>query len=121
MADARSELSSYLRGGAQLGRQIRAAEGRAPAGNGPLTGRCPTPEAALREPSAPLPGYQMVGITLHDDSPAVGETLGTVTWPPGWTPVSVLRGRQLSGPRPGITLGAGDRISLLAAHPPPAP
>ena len=51
-------------------------------------------------------------------SPAVGQTLGTITWPPGWTPVSVLRNRQLRDPDPGITLSAGDRINLLAPSPP---
>jgi CIC family chloride channel protein len=76
------------------------------------------PESALREPPAPLPGYQILEITIPADSPAAGQPLGAITWPTGWTPVSMTRGSQPGSPSPGLILGAGDRISLLAPRRP---
>ena len=48
-------------------------------------------EPSLREPPAPLPGYQVAEITIAAVSPAAGQRLEDVAWPPGCTPVSVLR------------------------------
>ena len=70
-------------------------------------------EAMLRQPPAPLPGYQLVEITVIDASPAAGRALASVAWPPGSTPVSVLHGSRLHAPDPSLTLAAGDRVSLL--------
>jgi CIC family chloride channel protein len=85
----------------------------------------PEPEAFPPPPPAPLPGYQVLEVTIQDSSPAAGKTLGTITWPPGCIPVSVLRNRKLQDPDPGITLAPGDRINLLARAPqhpgPPQP
>jgi hypothetical protein len=39
--------------------------------------------------------------------------LGSIRWPDGSFPVSVLRHRMLQDPEPGVILAAGDRISLL--------
>ena len=39
----------------------------------------------------PRPGYQVLEVALAEDSPAAGQALGTVAWPPGSFPVSVLR------------------------------
>jgi chloride channel protein, CIC family len=75
------------------------------------------PDAALREPPTPLPGYQVLEITLPEDSPAAGQPLGAITWPSGWTPVSVAHDRQLGTPAPGLVLSPGDRINLLAPSP----
>jgi chloride channel protein, CIC family len=66
------------------------------------------------EPPTPLPGYQVLEVTIDPDSPAVGEALGTIAWPEGFIPVSVLRRHNLGEPDPGLTLAPGDRISLLA-------
>jgi chloride channel protein, CIC family len=74
----------------------------------------PGPQATPPEPPTPLLGYQVVEITLGPNSPAAGKTLGTITWPPGWIPVSVLHQRSLQEPDPGRILAAGDRVSLLA-------
>jgi CIC family chloride channel protein len=74
-------------------------------------------ESALREPSAPLPGYQVAEITLGDVSPAAGRRIADVAWPAGSVPVTVLRAGRLRTAEPSITLRAGDRISLLAPHP----
>ena len=57
-------------------------------------------ESSLREPPAPLPGYQVAEITIAAGSPAAGQRLADVAWPPGCTPVSVLRGGRLRPARP---------------------
>ena len=79
------------------------------------------PESLLRHPPTPLPGYQVAEITITAGSPAAGRKLGDVAWPRASAPVSVLRGHQLSPPRPEITLAAGDRVSLLTGAPDDAP
>ena len=56
----------------------------------------------------------MLEITIGADSPAAGKAIGTITWPPGYLPVSVLHGRSLHEPDPALMLAPGDRISLLA-------
>ena len=77
-------------------------------------------EAMLQHPSAPLPGYQVIEVTIPGDSPAAGRKLGDLPWPPAATLVSVLRGRRLRPPETEITLSAGDRVSLLVPVPPDA-
>ena len=75
------------------------------------------PQDDLREAPTPLRGYQILEITIPAGSPAVGQTLGGTSWPPGWVPVSVLDNHTLRDPDPGITLAPGDRINLLAREP----
>jgi CIC family chloride channel protein len=85
----------------------------------------PAPPVSPQQPPTPLPGYQVLEITISPGSAAVGEILGSIIWPRGWIPVSILRHRSLQEPDPGLSLAAGDRISLLtpAAQrvPPPPP
>ena len=76
-------------------------------------------EAMLRHPPAPLPGYQLIEITITDASPAAGQALSDVAWPPASVPVSVLHARRLRTPDPGLTLAPGDRVSLLIPENPP--
>jgi CIC family chloride channel protein len=73
------------------------------------------PAALAQDPPTPLPGYQLVEITITSGSAAAGRKLGDITWPHASTPVSVQRGRRLRPPRPEITLIAGDRVNLLTA------
>ena len=74
----------------------------------------------LQHPSAPLPGYQVIEVTIPGGSPAAGRKVGDLPWPPAATLVSVLRGRRLRPPESEITLSAGDRVSLLVPVPPDA-
>ena len=72
----------------------------------------------------PLGGYQVLEITIAAGSPAAGQALGGIAWPPGCVPVLVLDNRTLRDPDPAITLLPGDRVSLLARtqqSPQPAP
>jgi CIC family chloride channel protein len=73
----------------------------------------PVPPDSPPEPPTPLPGYQVVEITIGPHSPAVGKALGTLSWPDGCLPVSVLHHRRLHEPDPSRVLAPGDRISLL--------
>ena len=83
-------------------------------------GARPDGESSRQEPPNPLPGYQVLEITIEDGSPASGQALGAITWPPGILPVSVLRNRRLQDAEPGLTLTPGDRINLLARAPQPS-
>jgi len=65
------------------------------------------------EPPTPLPGYQIVEITIRPRSPGAGQALGAIAWPGGYLPVSVLHGRRLHEAHPDLVLAPGDRISLL--------
>jgi chloride channel protein, CIC family len=85
--------------------QTRVTTGK---GEGTRT-RGPFPQ----EPPTPLPGYQVLEISVQDGSPAAGRALGTITWPPGSFPVSVLRNHILEDADPGLTVVPGDRINLL--------
>jgi CIC family chloride channel protein len=73
--------------------------------------------AVTGHPPAPLPGYQVIEITVTGDSPAAGRKLGDVAWPPAGTLVSVQQGRRLRPPDRQLTLSAGDRVSLLIPAP----
>jgi CIC family chloride channel protein len=83
----------------------------------------PALQVSPPRPPTPLPGYQVLEITIGPGSPAAGKTLGTITWPHGWIPVSILSHCSLQEPDPGFAMAAGDRISLLtpAAQQPPMP
>jgi CIC family chloride channel protein len=74
-------------------------------------------QATLANPPVPLPGYQVIEITITGDSPAAGRKLGDLSWPPASIPVSVLHGRRLRPVEKEITLAAGDRVSLLLPAP----
>ena len=94
-----------------VARHIRAA--RAGTAQAP-TAADARPRAASAEAPTPLRSYQILEITIPAGSPAAGQQLGDITWPPGLIPVTVLHDRTLSDPDPGITLVPGDRINLLA-------
>jgi CIC family chloride channel protein len=101
-----------------IARQIDASGQQAPQTQLAAEWALADPESALREPPTPLPGYQILEITIPEGSSAAGQPLGAITWPPGWIPVSMARDSQPGSPNPERLLRAGDRINLLA---PPSP
>jgi len=70
--------------------------------------------AEAGDPGAALPGYRLVEVALGPDSPAGGQALGAVAWPPGCVPVCVLRDGSYTEASPGLTLRPADRVSVLA-------
>jgi chloride channel protein, CIC family len=108
-----------------LAREVSGAHGEAAHAQAAADGDHGDTEDMLGHPPDPLPGYQLIEITVTEDSPAAGRKLNDAPWPPGSTPVSVLRGRQLHAPHPGTGLVPGDRVSLLIPAPqnplPPRP
>ncbi|MGH3290551.1 MAG: TrkA C-terminal domain-containing protein, partial [Trebonia sp.] len=105
-----------------LARQITGAQAAAQA-QAAADGEHADAEAMLQHPPVPLPGYQVIEVTVAGDSPAAGRKLGDLGWPPAGTLVSVLSGRRLRPPDSETTLSAGDRVSLLipvpqGSHPP---
>jgi CIC family chloride channel protein len=83
---------------------------------GPLAGL-----TAAQATAGPPPGYAIVEVAVPAGSPAAGSALGDIGWPPGWVPVTVLAGRGLRDPDPGLLLAPGDRVSLLVRTPPTVP
>ncbi|HEX4832876.1 MAG TPA: chloride channel protein [Trebonia sp.] len=105
-----------------LARRISGAHGEAVRAQADAGQDHPDARDMLAHPPVPLPGYQVIEITITSDSPAAGRKLADVSWPPASTPVSLLRGRQLHAPHPGSDLAPGDRLSLLIPVPTnPAP
>ncbi len=79
------------------------------------------PKADPDNPPAPLRGHQIVELTIAAGSPAAGHELGSVTWPPGWIPVTVLGRHGLRDADPSVILIPGDRVNLLATGTPNPP
>jgi CIC family chloride channel protein len=98
-----------------IGRQLTTAQAQTQQAQASTDWDHASPGEFPQHPPTPLPGYRLVEITITDRSPAAGRKLADVTWPPGSTPVTVLRGRQLRPPHPELTLAPGDRVSLLTA------
>jgi CIC family chloride channel protein len=95
-----------------LARQVSSAREEAAHAQAAADWEYEEPASAARPP-APLPGYQVIEITITDGSPAAERKLKDVRWPPASIPVSVLQGTRLRSPGPDTTLKAGDRVSLL--------
>ena len=99
-----------------IAQKINTSQAQATQGQLAAEWALPDPQAALREPPTPLRGYQILEVAITDGSPASGQALRTLTWPPSTIPVSVLHHRRLRDPHPDMTLSPGDRIILLTRH-----
>ena len=98
-----------------IARQITTAQAQTRQAQAAASWDHADPGSLPQHPPTPLPGYQLSEITITAGSPAAGRTLADLTWPPGSTPVTILRGHQLRPPQPELTLAPGDRVSLLTA------
>jgi chloride channel protein, CIC family len=96
-----------------VARHIRAAQAGSSQAQ-PAEPVLPGPRDDLPEAPTPLDSYQLLVIAIPDGSPAAGQALGDIAWPPGCVPVTVLDNGTLHDPDPGIILAPGDRISVLA-------
>jgi CIC family chloride channel protein len=74
----------------------------------------PDAEARVHTPSTPLDGYQVVEIVIGPDSPALGQRLDEISWPPFTIAAAVTEGREIVAPRPDLHLRVGERIVLLS-------
>jgi CIC family chloride channel protein len=102
-----------------IARQIDTSQAQAAQAQLAADWALPDPETALREPPTPLPGYQMLEISVADGSPAAGTALKAIAWPPGCTLAAIVHGRVMCAPDPQVTLSPGDRIILLMSESPP--
>ena len=109
------QVQGWITGASVLDTVAREISGLPP--EPAAAGARPDGESSRQDPPNPLPGYQVLEVTIEDGSPASGQALGAITWPPGILPVSVLRNRRLQDAEPGLTLTPGDRINLLARAP----
>jgi len=106
---------------AAIGRQLTTARAQTAQAQAAADWDHADPGALPDHPPTPLPGYRFTEITITADSPAARRKLGDITWPPGATPVIVLRRGQLRPPRADLTLAPGDRVSLLTTAPGDSP
>jgi chloride channel protein, CIC family len=96
-----------------VARRISAARAATAEPEAPTQRAIPHHQAAAHEAPHPLPGYQILEITISAGAPASGKTLGDISWPPGMLPVTILNHHTLRDADPAITLAPGDRINLL--------
>ena len=72
------------------------------------------PHEQVHIPSTPLEGYEILEVTISEQTPASGRLLGDVAWPAGSSVVAVTEGDRLVAPRADIELRPGGRVVLLA-------
>ena len=100
-----------------IARQVSTTQAETTQAEVTADGEYTDPESLLRHPPTPLPGYQLIEISITPGSPGTGARLKDVTWPAASIPVSVLRGRRLRPPHPELVLAPGDHVNLLASAP----
>ena len=75
------------------------------------------PATAVRTPTTPLPGYEVLELQIPPNSPARGRRVADIDWPTGSIAVAVTQGREIQAARPDIRLHPGERLIVLApAH-----
>ena len=106
-----------------LAREVSGAHREAAQAQAAAGGDDGDAEAMLKHPPVPLPGYQVIEITISDGSPAAGRKLDDVRWPPAAPPSRCCAAGGSTRPDPGSDLRPGDRVSLLIPEPqdPPPP
>ena len=97
-----------------VARHIRAARDGGPQAQAAAGQVLPGPQEQVPEAPASLGTYQLLEVTIPAGSPAAGQPLGGIAWPPGCIPVTVLDNGTLRDAGPAIILAPGDHINLLA-------
>jgi CIC family chloride channel protein len=72
------------------------------------------PTAAAHIPTAPLRGYEILELRIHQDSPARGRRVGEIEWPSECIVAAVTQGREIHAARPDLELRPGERVIVLA-------
>ena len=72
------------------------------------------PSAAIRVPTTPLHGYEILELQIRPDSPARGRRVVDVKWPPGCVVVAATQRREIRSIRPDVRLEPGERVFILA-------
>ncbi|MGA9857324.1 MAG: chloride channel protein [Solirubrobacteraceae bacterium] len=75
------------------------------------------PEQAAHQSSAPLDGYQIVELSITDDSLAAGRPISEVSWPTGSIVVAVTDRGELLAPSARLRIRAGERVVVLTPSP----
>jgi CIC family chloride channel protein len=71
------------------------------------------PATAIRTPSTPLPGYEILELQIPPNSPARGRRVADIDWPTGSIVVAVTQGREIHAARPDLRLDPGERVMVL--------
>jgi CIC family chloride channel protein len=72
------------------------------------------PSAAIRMPSTPLRGYEILELRILPDSPARGHRVAEIQWPPGCIVAAITQGREIHAAGPDLELQPGERVIVLA-------
>jgi hypothetical protein len=70
--------------------------------------------SAIHIPSTPLRGYEMLELRVFADSPARGQRVQDIDWPPDSTVMAVTQGREIHAASPELELHPGERVIVLA-------
>jgi chloride channel protein, CIC family len=72
-----------------------------------------------RTPPSPLPGHEVVELAIG--ATGAGRTIDQLDWPPGVTPLAIIRRQRTIIARPDLKLDSGDHLIALATNPFPDP
>ena len=72
------------------------------------------PSLVAHRSSTPLSGYEIVEITVGANSPALGQRVDEIAWPPGCLVVTVTEPDALGAATNSTILRDGTRVTLLA-------
>ena len=103
-ADILKALTDKLASGEQELQEVATISNATTSTGGPAT---------RREPTRPLPGYELIEVRVNDDSPAVGRRIDEVQWPTGSAVVALTQGREIHVASPELTLHPGERALVL--------
>ncbi len=72
------------------------------------------PSAAIHTPSTPLHGYEILELRIYAESPACGNRVAEIQWPPGCIVAAITQGREIHAAHPNLELQPGERVIVLA-------
>ncbi|MBO0769237.1 MAG: hypothetical protein J2O48_11200, partial [Solirubrobacterales bacterium] len=100
-----------------LTNKLKATETEIQQGAAAVEGNARSVPAAGPEPTRPLPGYELLEVRVHPDSPALDRSIAEIPWPAGSTVVALTQAREVRAAQSGMRLQAGERVLVLAPLP----